>query len=66
VCVDVSELAEVVTAPLRCFWVAHNDDWREHVPSEEERRGWTSLVLVSAALPNARNRQRLTLGQLRL
>ena len=54
---DVAALAAALRKPLRPLWVSQNSlIWLDRVPDVADL-GFTPLLLVSASLPNARQRR---------
>ena len=61
---DVAELAQLLLKPLRPLWLSQESRmWRDSVPPLESL-SFTPVILVSASMPNAR--QRCSTGAWRL
>ena len=59
---DLSPLLRTLRKPLRCIWLSQESRiWTDQV-MDTSQLGFTPLVLVSASLPNARERRQLMLN----
>ncbi len=64
--VDLTLLESSLKKPLRCLWVSQEEnidsseeDWLEIAENEDYKSKYTLLVLISASIPNKRERRRL-------
>jgi Rit1 N-terminal domain/Rit1 DUSP-like domain len=69
--VDLSLLESSLQKPLRCLWISQtgndnayseDEDWLEMAENEEMKSKYTYVVLISASIPNKRQRRRLVIG----
>ncbi len=59
---DLSALLGTLCKPLRCIWLSQESRiWTDQVV-DTSQLSFTPLVLVSASLPNARERRQLVLN----